>query len=118
MHGGRPSAPSVWLTAMLRHPPTDVLVLPLAPDEGADDGLPTAYREALQRELARQPDRADGCTTPEELDQAWQVGTANPAVSADVAHARREAVQRQVSVTGSHVVPAREGVPVGSRGEG
>lgn len=38
-----------WLDALLRRPPTDVLVLPTAPDDPGG-GLPPAYRRALERE--------------------------------------------------------------------
>lgn len=40
--------------------------------------LRLGYRLALQRELERDAVRADGSTTPEELDDAWHVGVAYP----------------------------------------
>lgn len=52
-----------------------------------------AYRQALVDELARTPQRQDGCTTPEQLDDAWRVGMASPAVSEPVAIAWRGCLQ-------------------------
>ena len=109
VHGGTPSAPSVWLDPVLRHPPTDLLVLRPSPDEGSELELPPAYRETLQRELVRQPDRADRCTTPEELDDAWHIGTTDPPVSADVARAWRDVLQQQMSVTSLREAAAAAG---------
>jgi hypothetical protein len=47
------------------------------------DRLRFAYRIALERELARACDRADGATTAEALDDAWHVGIACPELTAE-----------------------------------
>jgi hypothetical protein len=58
------------------------------------EGCRAAYREALRRELERTVPRADGCTTVDELDDAWRVGVASPPVGDDVPLAWRLCLER------------------------
>jgi len=51
------------------------------------DQLRLGYRLALLRELERVPDRDDGATTPEALDDAFHVGIASPPLSAETIRA-------------------------------
>lgn len=60
------------------------------------EGCLALYRQTLLAELAATPRRGDGCRTPEELDDAWRVGTARPAVGTGVATAWQACLQAAV----------------------
>ncbi len=67
-----------------RHLPRgDVLLVP-RDRPGKDPFADDAYRTALERELARCPERRDGARTVEQLDDAWRTNVADPAVSQEV----------------------------------
>jgi hypothetical protein len=86
-------APDRHVAAALDVLPCSVVVVPPAVADRRE-GCRAAYRQALLEELARHPDRADGCTTPEELDDAWRVGVASPAVGDRVPLTWRACLQR------------------------
>jgi hypothetical protein len=62
-------------------------ILTAAGAAAAPASLPRAYHLALLRELAREPERRDGARAPQDLDDAWRVGVACPALSADAVDA-------------------------------
>jgi hypothetical protein len=72
-----------------------LLVPPRLPGLGGRSAV--GYRDALERELAAHPDRPDGCRSPEELDDAWRVGVASPAVGDDVVRAWRALAEARTS---------------------
>lgn len=80
-----PASRVLELRAAAPQAPRAEPVPPMAAVDGAaiPGQLRLGYRLALQRELERELVRADGSTTPEELDDAWHVGVAYPPLRAE-----------------------------------